>query len=158
MIRMRKIIVLFLVLFVLLASCGKVNTKSDTENTERIIYDIPDPVITADYAEDVTLKGDYHHFIYDDSPYKVQVLFRAYDEITDVSLFAIIIGEREGEREYIYHLDTLDAKKPLLADLGFPGDMSSYGISFRDRNGEEHIYAISQSGMDGSLVTSDYPW
>lgn len=153
---MRKSIILVLVLCMSLVSCTVVNTETNTESTEPTIYDIPNPVISADYAEDIILKGDYHYFIYDDSPYKVQVLFRVNDKITDVSLFSIIIGEQSDEREYIYHLDELDVGKPLLADLGFPGDMSSYGITFRDRNGDEYTYAISQSGLDGSLVLTDY--
>ena len=40
--------------------------------------------------------------------------------------------------------------------LDFPGDMTTYGISFTDADGAARHYAVSISGKDGSLVCAEY--
>ena len=114
-------------------------------------------LISANYADRALLDGgNYHHCIADDSEYMVQVAFRAYEKLTNISLFEIIITEEADLEEKVFSLSEMDRKKPLVADLGFPGDMSMYGIRFTDKNGKEYTYAIAISGRDGSLELFPY--
>lgn len=114
-------------------------------------------LISANYADKALLDGgNYHHCIADDSEYMVQVAFRAYEKLTNISLFEIIITEEADLEEEVFSLSEMDRKKPLVADLGFPGDMSMYGIRFTDKNGKEYTYAIAISGRDGSLELFPY--
>ena len=114
-------------------------------------------LISANYADKALLDGgNYHHCIADDSEYMVQVAFRAYEKLTNISLFEIIITEEADLEEEVFSLSEMDRKKPLVADLGFPGDMSMYGIRFTDKNGKEYTYAVAISGRDGSLELFPY--
>ena len=114
-------------------------------------------LISANYADRALLDGgNYHHCIADDSEYMVQVAFRAYEKLTNISLFEIFITEEADLEEKVFSLSEMDRKKPLVADLGFPGDMSMYGIRFTDKNGKEYTYAIAISGRDGSLELFPY--
>lgn len=114
-------------------------------------------LISANYADRALLDGgNYHHCIADDSEYMVQVAFRAYEKLTNISLFEIIITEEADLEEEVFSLSEMDRKKPLVADLGFPGDMSMYGIRFTDKNGKEYTYAVAISGRDGSLELFPY--
>lgn len=45
---------------------------------------------------------------------------------------------------------------PLILWGSFPGDMSAYYICFTDSVGAVHQYCVSISGMDGSLVLTDF--
>ena len=125
---------------------GWINLTEVRKETEETL------VISANYADKALLNSNnYHHCIADDSEYMVQVAFYAYQKLTNVSLFEIVITEDTDVENVIFTLDELDSKKPLLADLVFPGDMSMYGIRFTDKNGKEYTYAVAISGMDGSL-------
>ena len=43
-----------------------------------------------------------------------------------------------------------------MAGVVFYGDMTTYGISFVDEEGNERYYAVSLSGMNGALVLNEY--
>ena len=48
-------------------------------------------------------------------------------------------------------LAELTEQMPLVAELDFPGDMTSYGIRFVDENGKTHVFRICQSLRNGAL-------
>lgn len=58
--------------------------------------------------------------------------------------------------QVLHTLDEMDPQHPFLAQVIFWGDMTTYGITFDDENGETRCYAISISGKDGSLICQEY--
>ncbi len=112
--------------------------------------------ISANYADDALLSsGNYHYFAEDASEFAVAVAFRANETLTDVALYELYWND-EGliAGPCLYSLGQLDPGKPLVVDMDFPGDLSSYEIRFADARGVKQSRVIYMSGMDGSLVLS----
>ncbi len=111
------------------------------------------------FADEEILNSDnYHEFISDDSEYTTKLVFKANEKLTDVVFSALnydMNGTYYVEKE-LYTLPELNPDKPLVAGVVFYGDMTAYGISFKDDNGNEHNYAVLISGKDGSLVMNEY--
>jgi hypothetical protein len=115
----------------------------------------PEP-FSADFADDAFLRtGNYHHCIADTSEYMVQVVIRANRVLKNFRLVDLAFADSGFEiTEEFFFIAELTPGKPLLADVAFPGDLSSYGIIFEDSNGVEQEYIISTSLLDGSLWVS----
>ena len=112
--------------------------------------------ISANYADDMLLSsGNYHYFAEDSSEYAIAVAFRANETLTDVALYELYWND-EGlvVGPCLYSLGRLDPEKPLVVDMDFPGDLSSYEIRFADARGVKQSRVIYMSGMDGSLILS----
>ena len=112
--------------------------------------------LSANYADDALLgSGNYHYFAEDSSEYAVAVAFRANETLTDVALYELYWND-EGlvVGPCLYSIGRLDPEKPLVVDMDFPGDLSSYEIRFADARGVKQSRVIYMSGMDGSLVLS----
>ena len=113
-------------------------------------------LISANYAdENLLLHGDYHAYITGEE-YSAYVAFRAYGRLRDVELFGYELRE-EGmvPGAVLFTLPELTAEVPLVAELSFPGDMTTYGIRFTDASGVCHTYSIYISGRNGALVLSE---
>ena len=84
--------------------------------------------------------------------------FTPAERLTDVKFGLLDWFETESWQmsEVLYTMDELDPDHCFLAQVVFWGDMTTYGISFTDENGEVRHYAISISGKDGSLVCTEY--
>lgn len=120
--------------------------------TEIKSEDYGSPLISADYADEGLLSGACHHFPNDD-PYSIPIVFRAYGTLRDVTLFAYEFsstGYYPGAD--LFTLPEMTEAMPLIAELDFPGDMTTYGIRFTDGSGNTHICRIYISGRDGALI------
>lgn len=114
--------------------------------------------ITADFASDALLSGkDYHEALTNDSEYAVKLLFRANEALTDVYFSALSYedGGKIGE-EKLLSVPELRPDNPLVVSVVFYGDMTTYGISFTDADGNARHFAVSLSGRDGSVVLREY--
>lgn len=78
------------------------------------------------------------------------------ETLTDVKVTTMVIDSTLQTGSLLYTVDTLMADEPLLLQVVFYGDMTTYGISFVDAQGNERFYALSLSGKDGSLICSEY--
>lgn len=109
-------------------------------------------LISANYADDQLLsRGNYHHYVCG-REFSVPIAFRAGEKLRDIVLFYYEMcdeGYRAGED--FYTLAELTEQMPLVAELDFPGDMTSYGIRFVDENGKTHVFRICQSLRNGAL-------
>lgn len=114
-------------------------------------YVIP---ISVNYASKRLLdSGNYQHCIADTSEYMVQIAFYADEPLTDFSLVSLQFADSGFEvAEMFFYTGELTPEQPLLADVAFPGDMSTYGIQFTDADGVVHQCYITQSGRNGTLV------
>lgn len=110
------------------------------------------PQVTAQYADQSILNsGNYHHCIADSTEYAVSVVFRTNISLTNVSLFYVndVFSFTPGPEAF--HIDYWDPGMPFVAEISFPGDMSTFGLRFTDSTGITYTYALSTSGLDGSL-------
>ena len=57
---------------------------------------------------------------------------------------------------YVYiTLPEMTREMPLVAELAFPGDMTTYGIRFTDESGTAHTYTVYISGRNGALMLTE---
>ena len=124
--------------------------------TEILSEDYKNALISANYAdENLLLHGAYHHYPSDDE-YSTAIAFRAYGTLRDVALFAFELTD-EGlcPGPDLFTLPEMTDEMPLVAELSFPGDMSTYGIRFVDDAGTTHVYTIYISGRNGALILTE---
>lgn len=108
--------------------------------------------LRANYADNRLLEsGNYHRFMGCTTEYAVQVAFRANEALTDVTLWSMEFTETMELSEELFHLSRLEPGKPLVADLDFPGDMSTYAILFTDSSGNARYFTVSISGRNGTI-------
>ena len=110
-------------------------------------------LISANYAEEELLRGGAYHHYSAGQEYSIPITFRAYDVLRDVALFSYEFdddGFRPGAD--FFSLPELTPEKPLVAELAFPGDMTTFGIRFRDGSGTTHTCQISISGRNGAVI------
>ena len=124
-----------------------------TEVRQRL--EAPDP-ISANYADDLLLGSEnYHHYIGCTEEYAVQIAFRAQEPLTDVTLYSMTFLETMELDEVLFRLPQLDPEKPLVADLDFPGDMSTYAVLFTDSSGTGRCFTVYISGRNGTPVLAE---
>ena len=112
--------------------------------------------IYADYApEDFNA---YHAYWSEETDYITSIGFTPGETLTNVKFGLLDWFETESWQmaEELYAIDELDPDHCFLAQVVFWGDMTTYGISFTDAEGQPRHYAVSISGKDGSLVCAEY--
>ena len=127
----------------------------DTQSSS-VTSDNEELLLGANYADkEFLLHGAYHHYSSEDE-YAVSVVFHAYDKLQDVTILTMEFHE-EGylPGAELFTIPELTTELPLVAELSFPGDMSTYGIRFVDQLGTTHMYSIYISGKDGSLILEE---
>lgn len=116
------------------------------------------PPFTADYASPELLQsGDFARCIVDNGEYCVQLMILPHETLRDVSLEMLCYGGDGYTVDCVYDtFPELGAAWPLVADVVFYGDMTTYGLSFTDESGAQRHFAVSMSGKDGSLLAVEY--
>lgn len=115
------------------------------------------PPVTAYFAEVIDLAGsEWIEHITEESEFMVRIAFRANEHLKDVELTTLTCGEMYEVGDVHCLLSGLEEDTYFVAGVVFYGDMTTYGISFEDERGEMRYYAVSLSGMDGSLVMNEY--
>ena len=127
-----------------------VNAQSATESNKE------PRLLDADYADEELLSNSAYPHYRNEDEYAVAVVFHAYGKLHDVTILAMEFHE-EGylPGAELFTVPELTAELPLVAELSFPGDMSTYGIRFVDQLGATHMYTIYISGKDGSLILEE---
>ena len=112
--------------------------------------------IHAAYAEESF--NAFHAYWSDETDYITAIGFTPAEKLTDVQFGLLDWFETESWQmaEVLYTTEELDPDHAFLAQVVFWGDMTTYGISFTDADGQARHYAISISGRDGSLVCTEY--
>ena len=112
--------------------------------------------IHADYAPEGF--NGYHAYWSEETDYITAIGFTPTQTLTDVKVGLLDWFETESWQmsETLYTIDEMDPDHAFLAQVVFWGDMTTYGISFTDAEGQPRHYAVSISGKDGSLVCTEY--
>lgn len=115
------------------------------------------------FIEDTTIDINLcHQFVADTSGYEVQIVLSANEKITNFQFNSLKYIESSDNESVdflmtpMYSLDELTNDKPLVVTLTFFGTIPSYGISYTDANGNERKFSLEVSGMDGSLLVTEY--
>lgn len=110
-------------------------------------------LISANYAdENLVLHGDYYRCT-TGRDYCIPIAIRAYGKLQNFVLFAVeFTGDGYTPQTDLFTIPELNQELPLVAELDFPGDMSTYGIRFVDEIGATHTYYIYISGRNGALM------
>ncbi|MBE6561082.1 MAG: hypothetical protein E7662_08140 [Ruminococcaceae bacterium] len=117
-----------------------------------------DFILTVTFANERTLSGmTYHEHIVNESEYTQLLLFRPKESLTDIRFTSMDFTE-DGFRplKELYTLDALNPEKPLVIGVVFPGDLTTYGIFFKDSGGISHQCIVYISGRDGMPVIQEY--
>ena len=112
--------------------------------------------IFVDYAgEELLAKGPYEYVLVDESLDASEIAIYANETLKDVC-FSLLEYTDEGFIENpLYNAPVITIEKPLVAAVAFYGSNTTYGLSFTDALGVHRLFAISISGMDGSLVLTE---
>ena len=112
--------------------------------------------IYADYAAESF--NAFHAYWSDETDYITAIGFTPAEKLTDVRFGLLDWFETESWQmsEELYTIEEMDPDHAFLAQVVFWGDMTTYGISFTDADGEVRHFAVSISGKDGSLVCQEY--
>ena len=113
-------------------------------------------LISANYADEyLLLHSACHYFPCGETEYFSSIAFRAYGTLRDVEIFAYeLTNDGFHPGEVLYTLDQWTEDVALVAELTFPGDMSTYGIRFVDEDGVTHVFDIFISGRNGQVLLS----
>lgn len=115
------------------------------------------PLVTVAKASKTILdSGNYHYCQADSSSYAYNISISAHAPIRDVSFFSINVANNYERGPALFSVSQMDASKPLVASVQFPGPGSFYGLEFTDQNGSTQIYTISESGRNGSVNISPF--
>lgn len=132
------------------------NTEPEETQPEETEYPVPPelkPLITAFFAED-TIQGDVVYFG-DETEYAVRLGFTAEEDL-DFQFCQLIWETQTYAVSEIFVTDSLASGETFVAQVAFPGDLTTFGITVTDQNGSTQNYAVYISGMDGSLVCQEY--
>ncbi|MBQ8895915.1 MAG: hypothetical protein IJY88_03890 [Clostridia bacterium] len=139
--------------------------ESTEESTQEIIWnpeelEYIDNLFAALQIEDDIEKYSGCYRFTDDDHSVAPILFVPKDVIYNVKIFSINddwgdISEKRIEN-ILYETEKVTDTKPLLADIKFIDIFAVRGISFTDKDGNEHFYEITDSPVDGSLIISEF--
>lgn len=110
------------------------------------------PKVVATYASKQVMDGEHHlAALYTNDPYKVNVSILAHETVYRVMIRENdMINERAGK--VLYNLEQLDPEKPIVAHLTFPGDFSSFLVTYEDADGVAHEILLWMSMDDSNFI------
>lgn len=113
-------------------------------------------LLSANFAEEDLIHSGAYHYFSDGQEYRVPIAFRAYGTLRDVTIYTMEF-DAEGyfPGEELYSLSQMTEELPLVAELSFPGDMTTYGIRFTDEQGDAYSYIVYLSGRNGALMLTE---
>lgn len=117
--------------------------------------------VSAGRARDVLLPaGGCHRYTAQADPDSLlDIVIHAYRSIRQVSFTALGWGGDDYVvEELLYTLPELTPQKPLVVEVDFPGDMTTYGLSFLDESGVQRRFTLSISGRNGTVEFHEVPF
>jgi hypothetical protein len=135
---------------------GNTNDNADSSSGS-------DGPITVAYLKDANVDKDKMDsaVVYDDT-YSQEIVIMSKENLSNFRIISLVMkdlsedGKPTFEYEVLYRSDFFDKDKTLSATFSFYGDTPNAGIAYNDATlGTEKIYALYQSGKDGSLCLQD---
>lgn len=113
------------------------------------------PLLSGNFAEEMLVTEENCYYYGETSEYTDRIAIRVYDTMSDVVFYSMVFTEDFEKDKELMKLESWDPALPFVADVSFPGDMSTYGIRFKDADDRTHEYRISVSGRNGSLIITE---
>ena len=113
------------------------------------------------FFEDMPDGTEYDRVNVSDEEPQVLVTFLASEPVTDFKVLSLTFETVDDEghavfaSEEVYVQDALSPDRALVVGMTFFGDIPNNGISFTDAEGVSHMYAVGESGFDGSVMLSE---
>ncbi len=114
----------------------------------------PKAPIYAAYAEEGFQPT--HSYWTEETEFITKMAFTTDQTLRNVQFTLLTWNETYEVDSVLCEFDTMDADNPFLAAVVFWGDMTTYGISFRDETDTLRRFALTISGKDGSLLCFEY--
>lgn len=112
------------------------------------------PLVTASEADSALINsGNCHYCVIDETEYAFPVALYVHSNVMNVRLYTMVL---DSVGEQVYQLGSMSPGVPLVAQLAFPGDLSSYLIRVTDSSGVTHSYTICTSGRNNSIQLIPY--
>lgn len=113
--------------------------------------------VSAGLADTAILQDPHLIVIVDDSEFMEYLVFRANETLTDVRLTSLLPDVGGYTEDCTYDtFPQLTPEKPLVAEVVFYGDFTTYGLSFTDESGTQRHFALYISGRNGAPVLQEY--
>lgn len=96
-------------------------------------------------------------FSADDTDYTTKLAVTPDKALPGLTVYKIELADMTDDGKAIYKADRLytsggiSAGSPFCFEMTFFGDMPSYAVGYTESDGTECVYAVTQSGMDGSV-------
>ena len=84
--------------------------------------------------------------------------------VKDFRILALSVDHISDNGDITYYYETLYIQDymtpdcPIVVRMTFAGSFPNYGFAFTDANGDEYMYALYLSGMDGSVGIEPIKW
>ena len=105
------------------------------------------PIVSATVADNRLLKtGNYERYVVDSDEYTQQVAICAHQEIRNVEFYSMDVTEDYEADQLLFSAAKVKSGHFLLVEISFPGDMTTFGVRFTDKNGESYSYLLLESG------------
>lgn len=132
------------------------STESSTETSAPTLA--VNPPVFAYWADDVLSNySDYTEFTGDTFTESGRVLIGVMGAVKDFRILALSVDNISDNGDISYYYETLYTQEymtpdcPIVVRMTFAGSFPNYGFAFTDANGDEYMYALYLSGMDGSV-------
>ena len=150
------IVSIICVIDILLSIFCFINTAKITENSldETSSIENQSPIDINILYDESIVHSDFHEYTIGNLENEniVKIVFLPNEVLTDISFSSLQYDETSLIiDEKLLTLPAISPEKPLLIGVVFYGDMTAYGISFKDLSGVMRYYSISLSGFDNSL-------
>ena len=116
------------------------------------------PRVGAFHADEVLQNyPNYTEFVASTSEYATPILITVDGTVKDFRILALMVDniDESGNISYfvedLYVQDYMTPDEPIVVTMVFQGSFPNNGFAFTDANGDVYFYALSLSGMDGSV-------
>ena len=112
--------------------------------------------IEGQWEKDVKQLGPHDVFVAGESDPKTGVVFSVNNPIKNFKVLSLQFKDFKNDKpvfliKELYTKEVFRPDRRLLVKFAFFGSIPNNGISYTDPTGKTRYYAVSQSGMDGSL-------
>ena len=130
---------------------GKLKSGDGWVNLAQLELEVP--IITvADVDKRLLSGGNYAHQVLSADEYTQQVAICAHKEIRDVAFYSLDVSEDYVADGLLFTMTKVKAGSFILLDISFPGDMTTYGLRFTDKDGKSYSYLLEDSGYHGIVL------
>ncbi|MBQ9234404.1 MAG: hypothetical protein IJ167_10295 [Lachnospiraceae bacterium] len=136
----------------------------DLNDSNETVVNEHEAVVSAVWADDVVDNSTYYEeFVPENtSQYTTHVFFSVDKPVKDFKVLELFVkdvddnGNIEFSYSELYEMEELTPEKPLVAGMTFNGTLPNNGYMYTDESGNERIFVLEESGMDGSLIVWQY--